>query len=130
MKQPLTKELMTYVNVPDEGEEHLHNLWSTPVIMAKPFSKEFIKQLTQDVEYLTKKEGAGRFNQTDLWTLPDLPDTMIAVKEKIMQMAETAFRPDCEMPLPPFRVAKGYFRLTDETWSDFNQIYICKLYLV
>jgi hypothetical protein len=114
MKKPLTTELMTYVNAPEQGGEHLYNLWSTPVILAKPFSKEFIQQLTKDVEYLTKEAGAGRLNQTDLWTLTDLPDTMIAVKNKMMEMAETAFRPECEMPLPPFRVSKGYFRLVDE----------------
>jgi hypothetical protein len=80
--------------------------------MAKPFDEEFLAKLRLDVEYLTKEGGIGNLNQTDLWSLPDLPDTMIAVKNKMMEMAETAFRPSCEMPLPPFRVAKGYFRHT------------------
>jgi hypothetical protein len=102
----------TYIDVPKQNEQVVHELWSTPVIMAKPFDEEFLAKLRVDIEYLTKEGGAGNLNQTDLWTLPDLPDTMVAVKDKMMEMAETAFRPSCEMPLPPFRVAKGYFRNT------------------
>jgi hypothetical protein len=102
----------TYINVPKQDEEVIHNLWSTPVIMSKPFGIEFIARLKQDVKYLLVNNGPGTLNQTDLWTLPDLPETMVIVKEKMMEMAEKAFRPHCEMPLPPFRVAKGYFRET------------------
>jgi hypothetical protein len=100
----------TYIDKPKQGEEIIHNLWATPVIMAKPFDDEFLNKLKDDVRYLLKPGAPGKFNQTDLWTLPDLPETMLTVKAKIMEMAETAFRPHCEMPLPPFRVAKGYFR--------------------
>ncbi len=102
----------SYLDVPKQDGQIMHNLWSTPVIMAKPFNEEFLQKLRNDVQYLTKENGLGRLNQTDLWQLPDLPETMIIVKNKIMEMAETAFRPHCEMPLPPFRVAKGYFRQT------------------
>lgn len=107
-----TDNLMTYIKKPSAGEEVIHELWSTPVIMAKPFSPEFLDKLRADMRYLTDDGGAGNYNQTDLWTLPDLPETMLAVKAKMMEMAEKAFRPHCEMPLPPFRVAKGYFRKT------------------
>lgn len=100
----------TYIDKPKQGEQVIHNLWSTPVIMAKPFDDEFLYKLREDIAYLLKPGAPGKFNQTDLWTLPDLPETMITVKNKIMELAETAFRPHCEMPLPPFRVAKGYFR--------------------
>jgi hypothetical protein len=111
-KENSDKNLTTYIAVPKQNEQVIHELWSTPVIMAKPFSEEFLAKLRLDIEYLTKEGGIGDLNQTDLWMLSDLPDTMIAVKNKIMEMAETAFRPSCEMPLPPFRVAKGYFRHT------------------
>jgi hypothetical protein len=109
----------TYIDKPKQGEEVIHNLWSTPVIMAKPFDSVFLQKLREDIAYLLKPGGAGKYNQTDLWTLPDLPETMVAVKDKIMEMAETAFRPHCEMPLPPFRVAKGYFREVKEN-SPYN----------
>lgn len=111
-KETCTDGLMTYIKVPEEGKQLVHELWSTPVIMAKPFNQEFLQKLREDIQYLVKDGGAGNYNQTDLWELPDLPDTMLTVKAKIMEMAETAFRPHCEMPLPPFRVAKGYFRQT------------------
>jgi hypothetical protein len=104
----------TYISAPKQNEEIIHQLWSTPIIMAKPFDDEFLAKMREDILYLTKDGGLGTKNQIDLWTLPDLPDTMIAVKDKIMEMSETAFRPTCEMPLPPFRVAKGYFRQTHE----------------
>ena len=107
-----TTEFSTYINVPKEGEEILHNIWPTPIIMAKPFDSNFLQRLRGDIAYLLKDGAPGKFNQTDLWTLPDLPETMLAVQAKIMELAEKAFRPLCEMPLPPFRVAKGYFRET------------------
>lgn len=102
--------LMTHVELPKQGEELLHNLWATPVIMAKPFDATFLQKFREDVAYLLKDGGLGTKNQTDIWKLPDLPETMIAVRDKTMEMAEKAFRPHCEMPLPPFRLAKGYFR--------------------
>jgi len=110
----VTEKFSTYIDPPKHNEEIIHELWSTPVIMAKPFSQDFLAKMREDIAYLIKDGGLGTKNQIDLWTLPDLPDTMIAVKNKMMQMAETAFRPSCEMPLPPFRVAKGYFRHTKE----------------
>ena len=110
----VTKEFSTYIDVPKEGEEVLHNIWPTPIIMAKPFDGNFLEKLRGDIAYLLKDETSlGKFNQTDLWTLPDLPETMLTVQKKIMEMAEKAFRQHCEMPLPPFRVAKGYFRETN-----------------
>lgn len=112
MKEDNCTGFSTYIDVPKQNEEIIHQLWSTPVIMAKPFNDEFLAQMRLDVEYLIKDGGLGTKNQIDLWTLPDLPDTMIAVKHKIMEMAETAFRPTLEMPMPPFRTAKGYFRHT------------------
>lgn len=102
----------TYIDKPKQDEEIVHELWSTPVVLARPFNEEFLFKLREDIQYLVKDNAAGTKNQTDLWTLPDLPDTMIIVKNKIMELAEKAFRPHCEMPLPPFRVAKGYFRQT------------------
>lgn len=101
-----------YIDTPKQNNEILHNLWATPVIMAKPFDGDFLEKLRSDIQYLVKPGGAGNYNQTDLWTLPDLPETMVTVKNKMMELAEKAFRPHCEMPLPPFRVAKGYFRQT------------------
>jgi len=112
MQDSKTKQVgwTTYMDKPEQGGELLHNLWSTPVIIAKPFDQEFLEKLRSDVAYLLKPGAPGKLNQTDLWSLPDLPETMIAVKDKIMELSETAFRPHCEMPLPPFRVSKGYFR--------------------
>ena len=113
-KKCASSEFSTYIVPPKQNEQVMHELWSTPVIMAKPFNQEFLARMREDITYLTKNGGLGTKNQIDLWTLPDLPDTMIAVKDKMMEMAETAFRSTCEMPLPPFRVAKGYFRQTHE----------------
>lgn len=97
-----------------EGTETLHQVWSTPIIMAKPFDDEFLFQLKLDIQYLIKDaDSLGNLNQTNIWALPDLPDTMIAVKNKKLELAERAFRIDCEMPLPPFIARKGYFRATD-----------------
>ena len=106
-------EFSTYIDVPKEGEEILHNIWPTPIIMAKPFDDNFLEKLRSDIAYLLKDGAPGKLNQTDLWSLPDLPETMLTVQAKIMELSEKAFRPLCEMPLPPFRVAKGYFRETN-----------------
>jgi hypothetical protein len=95
------------------GDETIHHLWSTPLVMAKPFDDAFLARLKEDVKYLLKDANSpGNLNQTDLWALPDLPETMLAVKAKKLELAEKAFRPGMEMPLPPFRTAKGYFRVT------------------
>lgn len=81
-----------------EGTETLHQLWSTPLLMAKPFDDAFIAQLKEDVKYFLKdKNDVGNLNQTDIWQLPDLPDTMIKVKEKTLELAEkhSALRVKC-----------------------------------
>lgn len=93
-------------------EETCHMLWATPVVTAKPFSKDFLDELRSDIEYLLKPGAAGTFNHTDLWSLPDLPKTMIAVKEKKLELMEKFYRPLAEMPLPKFSASKGYFRYT------------------
>ncbi len=102
--------MVTHIRVPEHGEEILHQLWYTPVIMAKPFDDVFLKEIRKDVAWMLEKGAPGTKNQTDIWKLDNLPETMIAVRDKTMEMAEKAFRPTCEMPLPPFRLAKGYFR--------------------
>jgi hypothetical protein len=96
-----------------EGDEQIHNLWSTPIMMARPFDNAFLEKLREDIKYLLKDENSpGRLNQTDLWTLPDLPETMLTLKAKFFELAEKTFRPTVEMPLPPFRPGKAYFRET------------------
>jgi hypothetical protein len=102
----------TYVESPKQGETVTHDLWPTPISLAKPFDDEFLQKLREDVKYLLKPGAPGQFNKTDLWSLPDLPDTMIQVKKKMEQMCEATFRHHCEMPIPPFAVSKGYFRGT------------------
>jgi hypothetical protein len=106
----------TYLNL--ENDEVCHELWSTPVIMARPFSKEFHEQLKRDI--LPMLEGPGKFNHNDLWNLSEewtsrgykTPDTMLAVKDKMMELADKYFRPHSEQPLPKIREGKGYFRHT------------------
>ena len=44
-KETCTDGLMTYIKVPEEGKQLVHELWSTPVIMAKPFNQEFLQKL-------------------------------------------------------------------------------------
>ena len=95
------------------AEEQCHMLWPTPVITAKPFSKEFIDELRDDIKYLTKPGAPGRYNHTDLWELPDLPKTMVQVKEKKLELMERYYRPMAEMPLPKFSASKGYFRMSE-----------------
>jgi len=101
---------ITVLKKPEQGGEICEMLWPTPVIMAKPFSEEFINKLREDVQYLLKPGAAGTKNQTDLWSLPDLPETMIKVKEKKLELMEKYYRPLVEMPLPVFSASKGYFR--------------------
>jgi hypothetical protein len=105
---------ITVLKKPEDGVDECHYLWPTPVVMAKPFDKQFIDKLREDVQYLLKDGEPGRFNKTDLWSLPDLPDTMIAVKEKKLELMEKYYRPLAEMPLPKFSASKGYFRYNFE----------------
>ena len=108
-----------------EGEEVCHELWSTPVIIARPFSDKFLQQLKEDIKPLLN--GPGQFNHNDLWNLSEewtskgitLPDTMLAVKEKMIELTDKYFRPHSEQPLPPIRAGKGYFRATSDT-SDYK----------
>jgi len=95
-------------------EDTCHMLWPTPVITAFPFSKEFMAELREDVQYLLKPGAPGTFNYTDLWSLPNLPKTMVAVKEKKLELMEKYYRPLAEMPLPKFSASKGYFRYSVE----------------
>lgn len=101
---------ITIIKPPEEFSEECHMLWPTPIIMAKPFKKSFIDQLRKDVQYLLEPGAPGTKNSTDLWSLPDLPETMVAVKEKKLELMEKYYRPLCEMPLPKFSPSKGYFR--------------------
>jgi len=93
-----------------ENDEVCHHLWSTPIILAKPFGDNFLKKLKQDVKPLLEEGGVGNLNQTDLWKLPNLPDTMLEVKAKMIELMDKHYRPLSEMPLPAFRASKGYFR--------------------
>lgn len=100
----------TFINL--DGDEQLHELWATPIIMARPFGDNFIKQLKEDVKPLLAPGAPGNFNQTDLWKLDNLPDTMLAVKDKMLELTTKYFTRYAEMPLAPFRASKGYFRNT------------------
>lgn len=101
---------ITVLKTPEQDVDVCHHLWPTPVVMAKPFSEEFIDGLRKDIAYLMKPGAAGTFNHTDLWSLPDLPESMIKVKEKKLELMEKHYRPLAEMPLPKFAASKGYFR--------------------
>lgn len=89
------------------GQETTHQLWATPIVLAKPFSDEFIAQLKEDIKPVL--ELANR-NSIDVWQLPNLPASLLAVRDKKLEIAERVFKADAEMPLPPLRIAKGYFR--------------------
>jgi hypothetical protein len=106
---------ITILKKPAQGEEVCEMLWPTPIVMAKPFSEEFIDRLREDVKYLLKDGAPGTKNQTDLWSLPDLPETMIKVKEKKLELMEKYYRPLVEMPFPLFSASKGYFRYVTES---------------
>lgn len=88
--------------------ETIYQLWSTPIVLAKPFDAEFIKQLKEDVIKYVLPRAQNNF--IDVWRLPDLPETLIKVRDKKLEIAERVFKADAEMPLPPLRIAKGYFR--------------------
>jgi hypothetical protein len=101
---------ITILKKPEQGEEICEMLWPTPVIMAKPFTKEFIDKLRDDIQYLLKPGAPGTKNHIDLWSLPDLPESMHLVKAKKLELMEKYYRPLAEMPLPLFSASKGYFR--------------------
>jgi len=103
---------ITILEKPAAGEEQCHMLWPTPVVMAKPFTDEFIDKLREDMAYLLKPGAPGTFNHTDIWSLPDLPDSLVQVKLKMLELMEKYYRPLAEMPLPKFTASKGYFRYT------------------
>lgn len=90
------------------GQETIHQLWSTPIGITKPFSQDFIERLKEDVfKYVLPR---AQKNSVDVWSLPDLPDTMLEVQRKKIELAEKTLTLHSEMPLPPMRIAKGYFR--------------------
>jgi hypothetical protein len=89
------------------GEETTHQLWATPIVLAKPFDDDFLAQLKEDIKPVL--EVANR-NSIDVWQLPNLPETLLKVRDKKLEIAERVFKADAEMPLPPLRIAKGYFR--------------------
>jgi hypothetical protein len=91
------------------GKDEVHNLWATPISISKPFDDDFMARLKEDVKSVLPR---AKQNHVDVWALPDLPETMLEVKKKTLETAEAIMRPDAEMPLPPLRIAKGYFRHT------------------
>ena len=105
---------ITIIKQPNQGEDVCHHLWSTPVVTARPFSDEFVKELTEEVQYLLQPGAPGTFNSTNLWDLPNLPPKMLEVKEKMIELMEKHYRPLAEMPLPAFKASKGYFRYSYE----------------
>lgn len=101
---------VTYLKHDDSYEHQVHNLWATPVVTARPFTDDFLDNLEKDVEYLLKPGGAGTVNKTNLWDLPDLPESMREVERKMVELTDKYYRPLAEMPLPPLFASKGYFR--------------------
>lgn len=99
---------ITFLEIPNE--EVCHNLWSTPVVTARPFTDDFLDKLEADVQYLLKPGAPGTLNQTNLWELPDVPESMQAVRDKFIELTEKYYRPTAEMPLPSLYCSKGYFR--------------------
>jgi hypothetical protein len=99
---------ITYLDT--NATEECHNLWHTPIVTAKPFNETFLKQLDEDVKYLLEPGAPGTLNKTNIWELPDLPETMLAVRDKFVELTDKYYRPLTEMPLPPLYCSKGYFR--------------------
>lgn len=97
-----------------DGEDKTHWLWPTPVHICKPFDDEFMKQLKEDVKGVSDR---AMTNDVDVWRLKDLPETMLKVRDKKLEIAEQIFKADAEMPLPPLRIAKGYFRHIHENMA-------------
>ena len=89
------------------SEETEYQLWATPIVLAKPFDDNFLYQLKKDIKPVIER---AKRNSIDVWQLPDLPETLLAVRNKKLEIAERIFKADAEMPLPPLRIAKGYFR--------------------
>jgi hypothetical protein len=89
------------------GVETIHNLWSTPIVIAKPFDDAFMTQLKKDVELVLPR---AQKNSVDVWQLPNLPETMLMVRDKELEIANRVFKADAEMPLPDLKISKGYFR--------------------
>lgn len=108
-KMDSMNNLSTFLDV--SQVEQLHELWATPVITAKPFSEAFLAKLRVDIKDIVA--GPGQFNATDLWRLTDLPESLLEVKSKILELTEKHWRKYVEMPLPQFHIAKGYFREVD-----------------
>lgn len=105
-KMESMSELTTYLKYGEE--EQLHELWATPIVTAKPFSEAFLAKLRIDIQDVLN--GPGQFNATDLWLLDNLPESLLEVKEKILELTEKYWRKYVEIPLPKFHIAKGYFR--------------------
>ena len=101
------KSITTLKYNPDDGIENTFKLWSTPVVLCKPFSDDFLEELKRDVSKLLPQANK---NMIDVWNLPDLPETMIKVRDKKIEISNRIFNEESEMPLPPLRIAKGYFR--------------------
>lgn len=92
----------------NDGPETIHELWSTPIGVSRPFTQDFIEKLKEDVfKYVLPR---AQKNSVNVWDLPDLPDTMMEVQKKKLELAEKTLTLHSEMPLPPMRIAKGYFR--------------------
>jgi hypothetical protein len=104
----MSEKTITYVDT--SKAEECHNLWHTPIVTARPFSEAFLKQLDEDVKYLLEPGAPGTVNKTNIWELPDLPETMLAVRDKFVELTDKHYRPLTEMPLPPLYCSKGYFR--------------------
>jgi hypothetical protein len=101
---------ITYITHDSGSSDQVHNLWQTPVVTARPFTDEFLDQLEQDVKYLLKPGAPGTLNKTNLWDLPDLPESMRIVEKTMVELTDKYYRPLAEMPLPPLFASKGYFR--------------------
>jgi hypothetical protein len=97
-----------------DGADKTHWLWATPVVISKPFDEQFMQQLKKDVAELLPIASK---NSVDVWSLPNLPDTMKAVMDKKVELANQVFNEDTEMPLPKLRIAKGYFRHIHENMA-------------
>lgn len=90
-----------------DGVDKVHKLWYTPIAICKPFSDSFMIKLKQDIVGVHER---ALKNSIDVWNLPDLPESLLQVRQKQLEIAEQIFKEDAEMPLPPLRIAKGYFR--------------------
>lgn len=101
---------ITYITHDDDYKHQVHNLWHTPVVTARPFTDEFLDKLEEDVKYLLKPGAPGTLNKTNLWDLPDLPESMRIVEKTMVELTDKYYRPLTEMPLPPLFASKGYFR--------------------